>query len=163
MRRDAMTDGRISFEWIIQLEALNVSDAAFRHWVGSIAYCSEHLPSGRFEMRQSRFFSPAAFTESVVEELVAAGCWERISETEFQLVKWTPPAARRFQRIPLPWQMRRAVLERDGYVCGICGLEVDEADLHIDHIVPVSKGGANDLTNLQVTHSFCNMKKSDRE
>lgn len=38
----------------------------------------------------------------------------------------------------------------------------DEGDIHIDHILPVSLGGLSELSNLQVTHSWCNLKKGAR-
>lgn len=46
--------------------------------------------------------------------------------------------------------------------CYICGLSLQIADLHIDHVYPVSKGGTNDIRNLMPAHARCNMKKSDR-
>jgi 5-methylcytosine-specific restriction endonuclease McrA len=34
-------------------------------------------------------------------------------------------------------------------------------DVNIDHIVPVSKGGTNDITNLTLAHIKCNSKKGN--
>lgn len=58
--------------------------------------------------------------------------------------------------------IRACVIQRDGYVCGICQLPVDPSDVHIDHIVPLSKGGRTMGENLRVTHSICNARKSGR-
>ena len=33
---------------------------------------------------------------------------------------------------------------------------------HIDHIIPLSKDGNHTLTNLQITHPLCNLKKGNR-
>lgn len=39
-------------------------------------------------------------------------------------------------------QLRYDVLKRDKYKCKICGVSAqDGAKLHVDHIIPVSKGG----------------------
>jgi len=79
--------------------------------------------------------------------------------------EWHWARGRKLRYIPgpgrrkLPRRIRLAVIERDGYVCGICDLEVDPADVHIDHIHPVSRGGTDDLDNLRVTHSRCNIRK----
>jgi 5-methylcytosine-specific restriction endonuclease McrA len=35
-------------------------------------------------------------------------------------------------------------------------------DVHIDHIVPYSLGGPDELYNLQVAHSSCNIRKGAR-
>ncbi len=48
---------------------------------------------------------------------------------------------------------------RDGFHCATCFSS--EADLQIDHVMPVSKGGMNNLDNLQLLCRKCNGKKSD--
>lgn len=35
-------------------------------------------------------------------------------------------------------------------------------EVHIDHVVPWSRGGSSDMDNLQVSHSLCNMRKGAR-
>lgn len=62
-------------------------------------------------------------------------------------------------RPPIPKPLRLKVIERDGYICGLCGGDVDPSDVHLDHIRPWSKGGASVLDNLQVSHSRCNIAK----
>ncbi len=65
-------------------------------------------------------------------------------------------------------RLRPLVLERDGYVCGICRLEIrrDVDVLHplaltLDHIVPLAAGGSDRLDNLQPAHRMCNVEKGD--
>lgn len=68
---------------------------------------------------------------------------------------------------------RRRIFERDGWRCQLCGkmTRKDQARLMggkdyypdaptIDHMVPVSKGGTNDESNLQTAHWSCNSIKS---
>ena len=49
-------------------------------------------------------------------------------------------------------------------MCGICGEDMfgleSDSDIHVDHIIPVSKGGTNDYDNLQPAHATCNFRKS---
>jgi hypothetical protein len=66
------------------------------------------------------------------------------------------------QRNPL----RRAVFERDGWVCRLCGKKVDRSlswpdpfAASLDHVVPLVWGGTNEFTNLQLTHLRCNLRK----
>jgi len=51
-----------------------------------------------------------------------------------------------------------ALIERDGYQCKSCG---SQDDLSIDHITPLSKGGSDDLDNLQLLCRSCNSSKGD--
>lgn len=60
------------------------------------------------------------------------------------------------------------LLKRDGYTCGICGGEIPaEAEYgsplypHIDHIIPLSKGGLHSYSNTHPAHSSCNTQKGD--
>lgn len=51
-----------------------------------------------------------------------------------------------------------ALIERDGYQCAECGTV---EDLTIDHIVPLSKGGTDELNNLQLLCRQHNSAKGD--
>lgn len=60
--------------------------------------------------------------------------------------------------------------KRDCGICQICGLPVlydkqadDSWGATIDHIVPLSKGGAHSMNNCQITHRICNSLKSDND
>ena len=82
------------------------------------------------------------------------------------------------------WHRRRALLleastgepvilaeiaERDAWVCGLCERPVD-AELaypdpmskSLDHIMPLTKGGAHDPSNAQLAHLRCNVSKGNR-
>lgn len=67
------------------------------------------------------------------------------------------------QRKLLTRELRKEIIERDNYTCQICGKYMpDEVGLHIDHIVPIAKGGKTVKSNLQVLCSKCNGKKSSK-
>ena len=68
----------------------------------------------------------------------------------------------RYGRQPIPRKLRHKVFQRDGYRCRECGASKDETSLEIDHIVPVARGGTNDIDNLQTLCRECNrMKHTD--
>ena len=58
--------------------------------------------------------------------------------------------------------LRFEVLKRDRH-CQLCGAAPKDTRLHVDHIVPRSKGGTNDPSNLQVLCVSCNRGKSNRD
>jgi len=65
-------------------------------------------------------------------------------------------------REPISARTRFFILKRDDYRCQICGANAASnrsIQLHIDHKVPVAKGGKSDISNLWVTCSACNLGK----
>jgi len=48
-----------------------------------------------------------------------------------------------------------------GYVCYYCGCDLHEYPVHLDHVIPVSQGGTDDVENLVLSCCFCNMAKMD--
>lgn len=61
-------------------------------------------------------------------------------------------------------RLRWRVLKRDRFACRACGASpalTSGVELHVDHIVPWSKGGETVLTNLQTLCSACNLGKSN--
>ena len=61
------------------------------------------------------------------------------------------------ERIPV--NLRRMVIERDGLRCVYCGVDLLKNEVHLDHVVPESRGGPTSLNNLQVTCGKCNLEK----
>jgi 5-methylcytosine-specific restriction endonuclease McrA len=74
---------------------------------------------------------------------------------EMIIRRWGYHAPRK-SRLRTTRNQRDRVYARDGHLCRHCGAT---AYLEIDHIHPVSKGGTNDLENLQVLCQTCNLKK----
>ena len=69
----------------------------------------------------------------------------------------------------------KQILDTHGSICHICGSGIDlkaprtpqkganwETGLHIDHVIPISKGGADTLENVRPAHALCNLRKSNR-
>lgn len=47
-------------------------------------------------------------------------------------------------------------------LCGLTGVELSVTDMHLDHIIPRSKGGGHTVDNLRWTHPMANSAKGDR-
>lgn len=56
---------------------------------------------------------------------------------------------------------RFKVLLRDGFKCVYCGATQETTTLHIDHVIPFSKGGKNSIDNLVTACAECNISKGD--
>ena len=59
----------------------------------------------------------------------------------------------------IPFNLRRMVIERDGLRCVYCGVDLLKNEVHLDHVIPESRGGPTSLNNLQVTCGKCNLEK----
>lgn len=71
----------------------------------------------------------------------------------------------------ISYELRLEIYARDNYTCYLCGRKVNAGRrkkrkiwLHatIDHIIPRSRGGNNDLNNLACCCKTCNSHKSSR-
>ncbi len=75
-------------------------------------------------------------------------------------------AADATKKTPGPKKPKRSTRVREllwnsyPHICGICGEQIDSFDeMHVDHIIPLSRGGKDILANLQLTHAKCNLEK----
>ena len=80
---------------------------------------------------------------------------------------------RRYVNVPrrgARWS-RKAVLQRDQYTCGYCGITLGQKQrgrtlthqsFTVDHILPISRGGKNTWSNTICACSPCNQKKGSR-
>lgn len=66
-------------------------------------------------------------------------------------------------RVSISKKKRFEVFKRDSFTCQYCGRKAPEIVLHCDHIMPVSKGGKNDILNLITSCFDCNSGKGARE
>jgi hypothetical protein len=57
--------------------------------------------------------------------------------------------------------IRFAVLNRDNFTCVYCGAKAPDVEIQVDHKIPLSKGGTNDMLNLCACCPTCNRGKSD--
>lgn len=62
-------------------------------------------------------------------------------------------------RKPLQKKIRFEVFKRDRFTCQYCGQSAPDVILEIDHMIPVSKGGSNDILNLITSCRDCNRGK----
>lgn len=66
------------------------------------------------------------------------------------------------KRIIIPKTIKQRVYEKCHGRCGICGAPVTPGYWTLDHIMPLARGGSNEINNLQVACDDCNKLKSSR-
>lgn len=66
-------------------------------------------------------------------------------------------------------RLANLVVGRYGSVCHLCGLPIDlsvprmePGGLSVDHVLPRSRGGTDDLSNLRPAHRRCNVRRQNK-
>jgi hypothetical protein len=103
-------------------------------------------------------------TGELAQALATAGLPEPASEPIAAPPAWFNSHAITSVFVPnwsrqIPESVRRAVHDRDGGRCVRCGDGPPAVELHVDHKYPWSKGGTNQLSNLQLLCQRCNLSK----
>lgn len=57
---------------------------------------------------------------------------------------------------------KKIVASKQNWKCGLCDKTLDET-YEVDHVVPLYKGGSNDITNLMALDPICHRKKTNSD
>ncbi len=57
---------------------------------------------------------------------------------------------------------KHRLFARDRHICGYCGAAFAETELTVEHIVPLSRGGRSEWTNVVTACRPCNTRKGNR-
>lgn len=79
--------------------------------------------------------------------------YKRMKKLRYQNKKFSNGGFHTFKQ----WEEMK---ERFNFMCLCCGKKEPEIKLTEDHIVPISKGGSDDIENIQPLCFICNCKKS---
>lgn len=159
----------------------------FKHWFNLICLANQGDPRGILPSIEHIAFAlriSDGEAKSVIEDLLDAGLlslcggnytashWhdEQQKKHDPDLRKSIYEERRRANNAHLPglpsWDsMRTAVFVRDYYRCVYCGCDVSAESgigIHCDHILPVSKGGTDEMSNLATACAPCNFSKGSK-
>jgi HNH endonuclease len=121
-------------------------------------------PARRAYFEQTLKRDPAELPESIPPEFELAACQEfgHICPVFFVAESITETAAlRRLGRQEIPYAMKSRIVRRDNYTCQECGEHLMDHEVEFDHLIPVSRGGSSEESNLRLTCFDCNRDKSD--
>ena len=124
----------------------------------------EYVETGKYRCLGVQY----PYNGSIYHKELIVGCCENgvrniFGITDTPVRPFAPKAKSQKSRDPSP-RLRFQVLVRDKFTCRFCGASPSKdpsVTLHIDHIMPWSKGGKTTLDNLQTLCSTCNLGKSD--
>lgn len=100
---------------------------------------------------------------SVVRWIVFVSLWA--ADSSIQLMLMTRTNERRVRptlRIKWPPWVRPHLMRQSNNTCAYCGHRITARGLHVDHMVPVVRGGSNDINNLQAICRPCNKRKGQQ-
>jgi len=109
------------------------------------------------EYDQSRMVNDG-LVGTVWRKAVRLGLCDAASVIEHQKTRNTRPS----KRTKIPKKLRFEVFKRDLGKCQYCGRGAPDVVMHVDHKVPLAKGGTTTLDNLQLLCEEDNLAKSDR-
>jgi diadenosine tetraphosphate (Ap4A) HIT family hydrolase/5-methylcytosine-specific restriction endonuclease McrA len=66
-------------------------------------------------------------------------------------------------RKPISGSTRFEVLKKAKFHCALCGISADIKNLEVDHIIPKSLGGSDEISNYQALCYTCNAQKGNRD
>lgn len=108
-------------------------------------------PKGQVQLSKDGYFS---FRDLFI-------CLESVSRSHLDKKTYSRLAA--VERGEVSDSMRYNVLSRDNFTCVICGASSKQGvTLHVDHIIPIAKGGKSVPNNLRTLCERCNIGKSDK-
>jgi len=103
-------------------------------------------------------------SDRAIRRLHGDGFLEKVAKGQYM---YNPDTSGKKEFVEFTAAEKKAILERDGYKCVVCGLGRENGvDLHIDHIKPRSLGGQGTLENGQVLcapHNFIKKNLSQTE
>lgn len=96
-----------------------------------------------------------------IDKFRAKGMIEHV-EGGYKIINWDKRQNPDYERPPIvEWRkLRTTVFMRDDYTCTYCGRR--GVSLQCDHVVPVSRGGSNSISNLTTACKTCNLSKGSK-
>lgn len=103
--------------------------------------------------------------EKVIQELSDNGLVEILDSKYLKLIPRNILGIRRSDRFDVQdwgeWKkISEIVFKRDNYTCFYCGRS--DCKMEIDHLLPVSRGGSDNISNLVTSCRRCNAQKHDK-
>ena len=165
---DDETDGWSFFYWLLKSE----SRVAREYRKDALTYLS-NAALAEVNRRGQSGISPVHVpqnTSGIVDycaDMLGLWCGKKAIKKEYRLYRNEIFNARSdgsdAYEEPLPKRagtIRQLMWKSLPHTCSRCGKRIESIrDMHVDHIVPLAKGGADTVDNMQLLHKACNLSK----
>jgi len=127
---------------------------AFEHW-------REEKSLDEYEQSLYKILNGKYADDEIKEKIKAEFVWieAKRQQSAEKIAKKAYSQRRRSQFANNYDQLMLSLIHRDGYKCAVCGAI---EDLSIDHIIPLSKGGSDEIDNLRILCRTHNSAKGDK-
>ena len=148
--------GKLKYEKLVATEKQLINQIIYAKphtdfCIGVVLYCSQI--NGRIYTRKHEVFN--------TNEILALIRRLRNRNGTFYNDREIWNSICRVERGKVSNKMRFSIYQRDGYRCRKCRVSQRYAQLEVDHIIPIAKGGKSTYDNLQTLCHRCNIEKGD--
>jgi hypothetical protein len=152
--------------WEDQLWLMDLNGTAAGCWPRLLCYVKTSGVGGRCRARPASLFVrrwrvPIEDVQSLIDAAIASGNLLLDGDGDWAVADWqqySPPRDRSGTTYVSSWVRRRSeILERDDRTCAYCGEAADQ----VDHVIPRSRGGSHQPSNLVAACGNCNRSKCD--
>ena len=108
-------------------------------------------------------FNPDNYPKTIPREIAEMSCtvFGHICPVVFVAEGFTETSEPRRSGRYIPFQIKMRVVRRDNYTCQVCDKHLLDNEVEFDHIIPASKGGSSEESNIRLTCFKCNRDKKD--
>jgi len=93
----------------------------------------------------------------------ASATWRKANPDKAQIIQHNKRARKKANGGKLSPGIISKLLSRQKTRCAICRTSLKKTGHHLDHIIPLTRGGKNIDSNIQLTCPTCNMQKNARD
>ncbi len=114
--------------------------------------------------KEVKEFDPLQHPKKVPKDILEKSCniFGHLCPVFFVNEPFTETIEMRRVTRSIPRETMLRVVRRDNYTCQKCGKNLLETELEFDHIIPYSKGGSSEESNIRLTCRDCNRSKKSQ-
>lgn len=103
-----------------------------------------------------------AYAEDSVARRAAVKAWKKENPSKVKVINQNRRALKKYNGGKLSSGIVQRLMSLQKNRCACCCADLNDSGHHVDHIIPLSKGGAHDDANIQLLCPTCNLSKRDK-